>query len=46
VDATQAATMTTAILREARSVPSFMRKVNAAALRVLQEKQARGLLHG
>jgi beta-N-acetylhexosaminidase len=44
VDANQAATMTAALLARAKSKPSFKRKVDAAALRVLQAKQARGLL--
>jgi beta-N-acetylhexosaminidase len=45
VVASQAATMTAALVAEARKSPSFRAKVNAAALRVLQAKQARGLLH-
>ena len=44
VVASQAATMTAALVAEARKSPSFRAKVNAAALRVLQAKQARGLL--
>lgn len=44
VVASQAATMTAALVAEARRSPVFRAKVNAAALRVLQAKQARGLL--
>lgn len=44
VDANQAATMTGALLSKAKSDPAFRRKVDAAALRVLQAKQQRGLL--
>jgi beta-N-acetylhexosaminidase len=44
VVASQAATMTAALLARAQHKPSFKRKIDAAALRVLQAKQARGLL--
>jgi beta-N-acetylhexosaminidase len=44
VVAGQVATITAAVLAEARRSPAFRAKVNAAALRVLQAKQARGLL--
>jgi beta-N-acetylhexosaminidase len=44
VVASQAATMTAALLARARRSPSFKKKVDAAALLVLQEKQARGLV--
>jgi beta-N-acetylhexosaminidase len=44
VDASQAAEMTRALLAKASSDPAFLSKVNAAALVVLQAKQARGLL--
>jgi beta-N-acetylhexosaminidase len=44
VDATQAATMTAALLAKAGRDPAFRRQVDAAALLVLQAKQARGLL--
>jgi beta-N-acetylhexosaminidase len=44
VDASQAATLTAALLAKARSDPAFKQKVDAAALLVLQAKQARGLL--
>lgn len=44
VVADQARPMTRALADEARSVPSFRKLVYAAALRVLQAKQARGLL--
>lgn len=44
VDANQAQSMTSALLRKADSEPSFKRLVDAAALRVLAAKQARGLL--
>jgi beta-N-acetylhexosaminidase len=44
VDASQAATMTAALLRRAQTDPAFRKQVNAAALLVLQKKQARGLL--
>ncbi|SHG00278.1 beta-N-acetylhexosaminidase [Jatrophihabitans endophyticus] len=37
--------MTTALLAEARSDASFRKLVDAAVLRVLQAKQARGLVH-
>lgn len=45
VDATEAATMTGALIAKAQSDKAFAQLVNAAALRVLQAKQARGLLH-
>jgi len=44
VDATQAATMTQALLAKAKSSPAFAALVDAAALRVLQAKQVRQLL--
>ena len=44
VDATQAGPMTAALLARAKADPVFSRLVDAAALRVLQAKQARGLL--
>jgi beta-N-acetylhexosaminidase len=44
VDANQAGQMTGALLQRANSDPAFRKKVDAAALLVLQEKQARGLL--
>jgi len=44
VDAGQAGEMTGALLARAKSDPAFRRKVDAAALRVLQEKQRSGLL--
>ena len=44
VDASQAATMTAALLARARAHPAFKRQVDAAALLVLQTKQAQGLL--
>lgn len=44
VDATQAAAMTSALVAQARSNPAFAAQVDAAALRVLTAKQARGLL--
>jgi beta-N-acetylhexosaminidase len=44
VDAGQAGRMTAALLAKARRDPAFKRLVNAAALRVLQAKNARGLL--
>jgi beta-N-acetylhexosaminidase len=44
VDANQAAEMTSALLARARSDPAFRKKVDAAALLVLQTKQAQGLL--
>lgn len=44
VDASQAADMTGALLSRANSDAAFRAKVNAAALRVLQEKQRLGLL--
>jgi beta-N-acetylhexosaminidase len=45
VDATQAPTMTAALIARAKSDPRFDRQVDAAALVVLQAKQAQGLLH-
>jgi beta-N-acetylhexosaminidase len=45
VVASQAATMTSALLQRAQSDPSFKAKVDAAALAVLTEKQALGLLN-
>jgi beta-N-acetylhexosaminidase len=44
VDATEAAEMTGALLARARQDPAFRRQVDAAALLVLQAKQAQGLL--
>ncbi len=44
VDATQAPAMTAALLARAKSDRKFAAQVDAAALRVLQAKQARGLL--
>jgi beta-N-acetylhexosaminidase len=44
VDATQAPTMTAALLARAQRDPKFKRQVDAAALVVLQAKQAQGLL--
>jgi beta-N-acetylhexosaminidase len=44
VDATQAADMTSALLQQANLHPNFKKLVDAAALRVLQEKQRKGLL--
>ena len=44
VDANQAAEMTSALLARAKQDPAFKRQVDAAALLVLQTKQARGLL--
>lgn len=44
VDATQAADMTAALLQRANSDPAFKQQVDAAALLVLQAKQAQGLL--
>jgi beta-N-acetylhexosaminidase len=44
VDANQAGEMTAALLAKANSDPAFKKQVDAAALLVLQEKQARGLL--
>jgi beta-N-acetylhexosaminidase len=44
VDATQAGPMTAALLAKARHNSGFRALVNAAALRVLRAKQARGLL--
>ena len=46
VDANQAATMTAALLAKGRRDPAFKKQVDAAALLVLQQKQARGLLAG
>lgn len=40
----QAAPMTAALIREAKADPAFRKLLDAAALRVLQAKQARGLL--
>ena len=45
VDALQAPEMTAAVLARAKSDPKFKAQVAAAALVVLQAKQARGLLH-
>ena len=45
VDATQSATMTAAVLARTRTDAAFKAQVDAAALRVLVAKQARGLLH-
>jgi beta-N-acetylhexosaminidase len=44
VDATQAAAMTSAVLAKAQTDRAFRAQVDAAALVVLQAKQARGLL--
>jgi len=44
VASSQIATMAAAVLARAQSDPAFADKVNAAALRVLEAKQARGLL--
>ena len=45
VDAAQAAAMTRRVLAKAQAAsPAFKAQVDAAALRVLQAKQARGLL--
>jgi beta-N-acetylhexosaminidase len=44
VDANQAATMTGALLQRVATDAAFKRQVDAAALLVLQAKQARGLL--
>lgn len=44
VDATQAPTMTAALISRARSDPAFRRQVDIAALVVLRAKQAQGLL--
>jgi beta-N-acetylhexosaminidase len=44
VNANQAAAMTHALLAKAKRSPAFKKKVDAAALRVLRAKQARGLL--
>jgi beta-N-acetylhexosaminidase len=44
VDASQAPAMTAALLARAKRDPKFKAQVDAAALRVLQAKQARGLL--
>ena len=44
VDASQTAAMTSALLTRAQGDPAFRRLVDAAALRVLQAKQARNLL--
>ncbi|MEO6885868.1 MAG: glycoside hydrolase family 3 N-terminal domain-containing protein [Jatrophihabitantaceae bacterium] len=45
VDATLAPEMTAALLTKANADPAFKALVDAAARRVLQAKQARGLLH-
>jgi beta-N-acetylhexosaminidase len=45
VNAGQAATMTAALLAKAQHSAAFRRQVDAAALLVLQAKQAAGLLH-
>lgn len=45
VNAGQAEEMTSALLAKAKADPVFKALVDAAALRVLQAKQARGLLH-
>jgi beta-N-acetylhexosaminidase len=45
VSAPEASTMTRALLDKAGSDPAFAELVNAAALTVLEAKQARGLLH-
>jgi beta-N-acetylhexosaminidase len=45
VDAAEAAPMTAALLSRAQSDPTFKAQVDAAALRVLEEKQALQLLH-
>jgi len=44
VDATQAATMTQALIAKAQSDPAFRALVDAAVMRVLQAKQTQGLL--
>jgi beta-N-acetylhexosaminidase len=44
VDAAQAGTMTQSVLAKAQRSPAFKALVDAAALRVLQAKQARGLI--
>jgi beta-N-acetylhexosaminidase len=44
VDASLAGAMTGALLARAKSDPAFKNLVDAAALRVLQAKHARGLL--
>ncbi|MDT4937329.1 MAG: beta-N-acetylhexosaminidase [Pseudonocardiales bacterium] len=44
VDATQAGAMTAAVLARVRTSSAFRAQVNAAALRVLEAKAARGLL--
>jgi beta-N-acetylhexosaminidase len=44
VVASQASTMTAALLAKAQRDPSFKAKVDAAALRVLEMKQRFGLL--
>ena len=44
VDASQASVMTSAVLAKAQSNGRFRALVNAAALRVLEAKAARGLL--
>ncbi len=45
VEPTQASTMEAAILARMTASPTFARQVDAAVLRVLQAKYARGLLH-
>ncbi|MGI8677542.1 MAG: glycoside hydrolase family 3 N-terminal domain-containing protein [Jatrophihabitans sp.] len=45
VVASQAQAMTSALVSRAQSDPAFKQKIDRAALRVLQAKQARGLLH-
>ena len=44
VDANQAGEMIAALLAKANADPAFKRQVDAAALLVLQAKQARGML--
>jgi beta-N-acetylhexosaminidase len=44
VDPSQARTMTSAVLARMRTDPAFAKHVRNAALRVLRDKQARGLL--
>jgi beta-N-acetylhexosaminidase len=45
VEPSQASTMESAILARMAASPTFASEVNAAVLRVLQAKSARGLLH-
>ena len=45
VDANQAPTMIAALVHRARQDPAFKRRLNTAALTVLKEKDAQGLLH-